>query len=386
MPPGPRRHALAQTTAWLTPRPAAAPITNGLAIAGEFSRASGLGEGARLMARAAEALGIPVWRIDIPDPVPRPGRQPPHIQEPPPGVPPEAPLVLHVNAPMLPLALLRLPRRIRANRRIIGYWAWELMDIPAAWHPALPCVNHIWTPSGFTATALEPLKPGQITAVPPALGLLPPRPSLLDRQAFGLPAGAVITLVPFSLASSMARKNPLAAIAAFRMAFGESPDHLLIVKAANAGDAPDDLRRIANWSQAANIRLETRVLSARDNHALTACADIVLSLHRAEGFGLCLAEAMLLGKPVIATGWSGNLEYMDASNAIPLPYRLIPARDPRGVYQGQWAEPDLHAAVQALRALADSPGQRARLGASAQQSLSAQLGAEPLRTALLALR
>jgi glycosyltransferase involved in cell wall biosynthesis len=118
-------------------------------------------------------------------------------------------------------------------------------------------------------------------------------------------------------------------------------------------------------------------------HALTAASDIVLSLHRSEGFGLVLAEAMLLGKPVIATGWSGNMTFMDAESAALVDYRLVPAQDPRQVYAGaSWAEPAQATAVAHLRRLADDAGERARLGASGQAMAMQRLDLGPLVAAL----
>ncbi len=133
-----------------------------------------------------------------------------------------------------------------------------------------------------------------------------------------------------------------------------------------------------------NIRLETRTLPPADALAFTAAADIVLSLHRSEGFGLVLAEAMRLGKPVVATGWSGNMDFMDESSAMLVPYRLIEARDPRGVYQApgaMWAEPDIAAAASMLRRLADDAGLRAALGARGRAA-AARLDGEALRAAV----
>jgi glycosyltransferase involved in cell wall biosynthesis len=136
----------------------------------------------------------------------------------------------------------------------------------------------------------------------------------------------------------------------------------------------------------ANIRLETRTLPTADLHALTASCDIVLSLHRSEGFGLVPAEAMLLGKPVVATGWSGNMAFMDASSAALVGYRLVPAEDPRHVYEGaSWAEPDQADAVAHLRRLADDAGARAALGARAREAAFARLGVDPLAAALRGL-
>jgi len=133
------------------------------------------------------------------------------------------------------------------------------------------------------------------------------------------------------------------------------------------------------------MRLDAVTLSPRRSESLTASADIVLSLHRSEGFGLVPAEAMLLGKPVIATGWSGNMDFMDAACAVPIGYRLVPASDPRGVYDvpgAVWAEADLDEAVVQLRLLADNPALRAEIGTRARAAALARLTTAPLAEAL----
>ena len=376
-----RRRAFAQATGWLAPRPSprGGPATHGIVVAGELTRASGVGETARLMAATATRLGLPVWTIDLPPLADaRPEIAPLASEPPPPGVP----LVLHVNAPMLPLALLRLPASVVRDRPIVGYWAWEMPEVPADWRPALPCVNQVWAPSRFTAAALEKLLPGRVSVVPPALAIVPPVASALDRSAFGLPEAAVVVLVSFNLASSFARKHPFGAIAAFRGAFGDRPDRILVLKVGHPEHAPADFIRLARMASAPNIRLDTRTLSPADRHALTACADIVLSLHRGEGFGLVLAEAMLLGKAVIATGWSGNTDFMDSTNAGLVGFRLVPARDDRSVYRGLWAEPDLAEAVTLLRRLADDADLRRDLGERARLSTLARLDGRSLTAAL----
>jgi glycosyltransferase involved in cell wall biosynthesis len=379
-----RRRIFARTTGWLAPKPLerTSPPQHGLVIAGELSRASGMGETARLMAVTATRLGLPVWTIDLPPPVDsRPEVAVTVSEAPPPGVP----LVLHVNAPMLPLALLRLPSAMTRDRPVIGYWAWEMPEVPPEWRPALSCVSQIWVPSHFTASVLEPLAPGRVRVVPPALAVVPPVASDRDRTTFGLPADAVVVLVSFNLASSFARKNPFAAIAAFRGAFGDRSDRILLLKVGHPEHAPADFARLAQMAHAPNIRIETHTLAPEDRHALTACADIVLSLHRGEGFGLVMAEAMLLGKPVVATGWSGNTDYMDGSNAALVGYRLVPARDDRSVYRGLWAEPDVAEAAVLLRGLADDAGLRRDMGERARTSALNRLDGRELTAALAAL-
>ena len=232
----------------------------------------------------------------------------------------------------------------------------------------------------------RPLTPGRIKIVPPPLAIVPPIPSTATRGDFGLPEHAVVTLVSFNLASSFVRKNPFAAIAAFRRAFGDRLDRILVLKVSHPEHAPADFARLTQTAQGPNIRIDTRILLPADRHALTNCADIVLSLHRGEGFGLVMAEAMLLGKPVVATGWSGNTDFMDSGNAALVPYRLAPAHDDRSVYRGLWAEPDVGEAAAILRALADNPSARRALGDRARSSALAQLNGRHLVDALRGLR
>jgi glycosyltransferase involved in cell wall biosynthesis len=386
-----RRALLARTTALIAPHPdpLPPPAREGVVVAGELARASGLGEAARLMRDAIGSLGVATWSVDIGVPIPGD----PRPDAAPDDVPDGAPLLLHANAPQVPWALLRLPRRLVKRRRVIGYWAWELPVVPESWRVGLPFVHEIWALSHFTATALRDwLPPGSaipVRTVPIPVAVSPPRPAPLGRADFGLPDGVVVVLVSFSLASSNVRKNPLGAVAAFRAAFGDRADRLLLLKIGNPDHFPEEAAALREAvAGAPNIRLETRSFPAAVRHALTACADIVLSLHRSEGFGLVPAEAMLLGRPVIATGWSGNMDFMDESSAALVGYRLVPARDPRGVFEAPgavWAEPDLGEAAAQLRRLADDPALRAAIGARGQAAARARLGAGPLAAALRAI-
>ncbi len=332
------------------------------------------------MAAAARRLGTEVWRVDIAPPVGTAAELPtPDDAIPPPG----APLAIHINPPQLALAFLREPRALQRGRRIIGCWYWELPVAPPDWRIGARFVHDVWAPSWFTADALEPLKPGRVRVVPPPLADAPPVPAHADRAAFGLPADAVITFVSFNLASSFARKNPLGAIAAFKEAFGNRPDRILLLKIGHPDHAPGDFERIKQAADAPNIRIETRSLPTAESHALTACCDIVLSLHRSEGFGLVPAEAMFLGKAAIATGWSGNMDFMSADTAALVGYKLIPVEDDRMVYRNSvWADPDIREAAQQLRRLADDADARLGLGARGQAHVRRVLTSAPLAAAL----
>lgn len=385
LPPQARRRALARGAALLAPRPdQPPPPVCGVAVGGEVGRASGLGEAARVVLHGLEALGLSPHRFQAGLGLPGEGAGAADAT-----VPPGAALLLHVNAPQLPLALLRLGRGKVRGRRIVGCWAWELPQVSDDWRPGAALVHEAWAPSRFTAAALEPLLPGRVRVVPYPVAARPPAPAPLDRAAFGLPPDAVVTLCAFSLASSFERKNPLAAIAAHRLAFGGRPDRILLLKVNASQHYPGDMARLHGAAAGApNIRFETRTLPAADHHALLAACDIALSLHRSEGFGLVPAEAMLLGKPVVATAWSGPMDFMDEGCAALVPFDLVPARDPRGVFEAPgavWAEARVSDAVSHLARLADDPGLRTRLGAAARSAAQGRLGLAPLAAALRGL-
>ena len=209
-----------------------------------------------------------------------------------------------------------------------------------------------------------------------------------DRAGFGLPRDAFIVLCAFNLASSFTRKNPLAAIAAFRAALGHNRDALLVLKVTGTAHYGEDLAQIrAAIGDAANIHLLTDDLPEPALRGLVAASDVILSLHRAEGFGLIPATGALLGKPVIATGWSGNLEFMSPASSALISYRLVPVTDSRGVYAikgAQWAEPDVEDAAAWLTRLFADSALRRQLGEAGRAHAQQALGMGPLQAALAA--
>jgi glycosyltransferase involved in cell wall biosynthesis len=334
------------------------PVT----IAGFLSEASGLGQGARAMADALSQAAIQTYPVDVTAAL-RGG----HLSRVPLSYVGPGSLIVHVNAPMLPWALLMLGRRISAVQRVIGYWAWEIPVLPPEWDRGFRFVHEIWAPSAFSARAMR--RPGgpAVHVVPYAVAA--PSPTKLDRQGFGIPDGCFVVLTVFNAASSVDRKNPLAAVRAFRAAFGDDPMRLLVIKTMqtrDAGPAWDELCQAI--SGAGNIRLIDGVMELPELHALMASADCLLALHRSEGFGLPIAETMLLGKPVVATAWSGNMDFMTPLNSCPVGFRLVPVRDRQRMFEVQgahWAEADIGEAAAALRDLANTPERCRALGAQA---------------------
>jgi glycosyltransferase involved in cell wall biosynthesis len=376
-----RRNAMSGLAARMVQKPCTAPpaTSNGVIVAGDIAGANGLAETARMihgsLARHGFARGLAP--LGLPSVVPG-------LRQ---ALPPDAAFLAVVNAPILPVALLRYPKAFLENRRVIGMWAWELPVLPKTWAHGARFAHEIWAPSHFTAAAVESIAPGRVRVVPYPLAATPLAVSG-DRAQFGLPADRLIVLTVFNLASSMERKNPLGAIAAFKAAFGARDDVLFVLKLSETEDYLDDLKLIqAAIGGAANIRLLTQTLPEAELRGLIAAADIVLSLHRSEGFGLIPAAAMLLGRAVVATGWSGNLDFMTPATSALVAHRLVPAIDPRGTYQvpgAIWAEPDVDDAVAALRRLAGDAAGRAAMGAAAALDVAAKIGEAPLLAALAA--
>jgi glycosyltransferase involved in cell wall biosynthesis len=377
-----RRALLRKIAGALAPRPDPRPAQacEPIYLAGALSTASGLGQAARLSLDTLRAAGRDVRGIDLSAALMQDGRIDGYAVPPAgSGVGPGT-IILQVSGFVMALAMLRLGRRCVRGKTIIGYWAWELPDLPPDWVEGLRFVHEIWVPSQFVAAAVARHTGLPIRVVPHPLPVARGSPA-------GGPAPAVLTvLVAFDMRSGFARKNPLAAIAAFRAAFGTDPGVRLIVKVSQAMAYPPGLQALrAAVAGAANIELTDRLLDGAGMAALLDRADIVLSLHRAEGFGLVLAEAMQRGKVVVATGWSGNADFLTAENSCPVGWRLVPALDPQGGYDHPnqcWAEPDIADAARLLRTLTD-PELRKRLGARAERDARTRFAPERFQESVM---
>lgn len=330
-----------------------------LRVVGLFGASHGIAASARKAVRAFEALGVPVESVDAT------GAQLGWLPRSRPALPP-GPWIFHVNAPEMMAALARLdPRRLKGPR--YGYWAWELPTAPPGWLRHAEAVDEIWAPSAYTAQAF---------AQAPAPVRVVPHPFFLEdyREVTPEPRTAAFQAVAlFDFNSSAARKNPEGIIAAFAKAFGDDPSARLVIKTQNGHlhrEALDRLRRTAP----ANVLLEDAVWPYGRVKGLIASSDVLISLHRAEGFGLTMAEAMALGTPVIATAWSGNLDFMDDGCALMVPVGQVAVEDPQGIYRGQtWAEPDIDAAAEALKLLRLKPELGRRLAEAGRRRVAERL-------------
>ncbi|WP_284944677.1 glycosyltransferase [Acidisoma cladoniae] len=266
-----------------------------------------------------------------------------------------------------------LPQAARAYR--IAYWAWELPDPPQDWAGCDSNVDEVWTPSVFSQTSLRRLIRKPVIVVPHYLGPQPAR--VRDAR------GPFTVLTMADTRSSLSRKNPAGAVRAFVAAFGPSPSARLLLKLSGRDDEVEAFTAMLGAEvRAANIEIIRAHLDDAGLSALYERADVLLSLHRAEGFGLPMLEALARGIPVVATGWSGNVDFTTEANSVLVPYELVAVQDPAAIYQGStWAEPDVTAAAEGLRMLHGEPAVYARMAAAALESVSTVMPQFPVVTA-----
>lgn len=249
----------------------------------------------------------------------------------------------------------------------IGYWFWELENFPDAWQYATHMVDEIWVATEFIAQAMR--KTGKkVVKIPFPLEFDLP-PEHMNKEYFGLSPKEFTFIFSFDFNSVSERKNPQATIKAFKRAFPQG-DHSvrLILKTMN-GSHYSQLKKNLEALIDKDPRIEIRDghLTQDEMRGLIRSSDCYISLHRAEGLGLGLAEAMYMGKPTIATGYSGNIEFMNFTNSILVPYTLVPI--PAGAYPNgkdqMWAEPNIAIAAEKMWQIAFDNAFKEKLGHSA---------------------
>jgi len=259
-----------------------------------------------------------------------------------------------------------------AQRYNIGFWFWELEQIPSEWMYAIESVDEVWVATDFIRDAIRKVTSKPVTKVPTPIEVNLSRP--YTRSEFGLPEDRFLFLFSFDFNSFVMRKNPEGAIAAFKSAFATTRGDVgLVIKSINGGNRPDKLREIQELVGGDERIIITDDFLSRDQvFGLESVVDAYVSLHRAEGLGLGLAESMYLGKPVIGTAYSGNLEFMDADNSCLVDYRLVPIRKGEYLYDHErfrWADPDLAQASRWMARLADDAEFRTRIAQRGQQDI-----------------
>lgn len=269
----------------------------------------------------------------------------------------------------------------------IGFWAWELPDFPAEWSMGLNFFDEIWTPSNFCAEAIAAAASIPVVKMPHAIA--PALASFSARKSLNLPPDKFIFLFVFDFCSVYERKNPSAIVEAFKKAFDNRGDVLLVIKSSNARIVPQKSAELKNAAKnSTNIRLIDGYLDKKDLNGLINECDCYVSLHRSEGFGLTIAEAMFFGKPVIATDYSATAEFVNVSNGFPVKFDLETLKEDYGHYRKDnvWANPSVEHAAELMRAVFENQQQAREIGAKAASDvrnlLSAEVVGEKMRNRL----
>jgi glycosyltransferase involved in cell wall biosynthesis len=365
--------------AHLVPETPGAPIairasvrSAGVTLVGYANAQSGIGEDVRVAALALREAGVPVSIFNV-----EPGAgtcQDEHSADAFISMRNLHDITMFCTTGMETAQLAaRQGKALLDGQRVVGYWPWELQHWPPEWAHAYDLVDEVWASSWHTYGAYAETCSKRVRHMPMAVTVEGSRG--LGRPDFRLPGGRFLFVFSFDGLSSFTRKNPLDCLRAFKMAFphGDEPVGLVVKAMRATGDNP-------YWGQVIKAAAEDHriilVSGTIDRLALLdlyrAC-DCFLSLHRAEGFGRGIAEAMLLGKPVITTGYSGNLDFTLAGTAALVDYRLHPLGPtdyPFGEGQS-WAQPDIDHAAWWMRRLVEDKVLRTRLAAAGQGLVAA---------------
>ncbi len=343
----------------------------GVNMAAHVNSEKGVGEGARATLRSIRAAQVPYRLIDFRDSSSsnlekvdaEPSQENPYDFN-----------LVHLNAD----TVFYFAKHIHPafwDRSNIGYWAWELRTFPPVWRESFCCFDEIWVPSTFCLDAVSRVSPIPVVRIPHSVQENIAYDTNCTRSGFGIGPDTFVLLFFFDFHSVMERKNPLGLLEAFRRAFTPEQDALLLIKCSGSDFDPSSRVRLQEACQGTNVRLYDAVISRPAVNSLMSICDTYVSLHRSEGFGLTLAEAMNMGKPVIATAYSGNMDFMTASNSFPVKYRLIEIEKNHGPYMKgcEWAEPDLDHAAELMRYIYAHRDQAAQVGKRAQQDVRSQL-------------
>ncbi|MGH8850394.1 MAG: glycosyltransferase [Casimicrobiaceae bacterium] len=348
---------------------------NGLSIVGYFSGEFGLAESVRALASTCLRRGIAASFRDAE--LELGSRQANRVMD---NMlserMPYKPVLFYLNPDALASVLLRLKERGELeNRYVIGYWYWEIDAFPRKWEKALGMVDEIWVATDFVLNIVKRATTRPVIKIPHAVDITLPRD--YRRSEFSLPEDRFIFLFTFDFGSYAERKNPQAVVEAFTRAFGSQDSRVgLVVKCSQGHKFPEKLDGLLGLARDdPRIVILDKLLSREDVYGLQSVCDAYVSLHRAEGLGLGMAECMAQGKPVIGTAYSGNMEFMNVDNSCLVDYRLIPLRPGQFIdYEPgwQWADADIDQAAGYMRRLVEDPKYRNRIADRAASDMAGQ--------------
>jgi glycosyltransferase involved in cell wall biosynthesis/SAM-dependent methyltransferase len=342
--------------------PSSAPaqeLTAGVNVAGYFRAELGIGEAARLLVGALRAQGVPYATTTYGATISR--QQHVFYDLRPHGAAYDINVVC-VNADSARQFAQDIGEMFFAGRHTAGFWFWEVERFPSVMHAAFDVVDEVWTATDFVASAVRAAGRKPVFTVPLPV-VVPVVPKGMTRDQLGLPDRFTFLQI-FDFSSIMERKNPHGLIEAFTRAFSPNEGPLLVLKAINGERWINERERLrAAAGNRSDIVIIDTYFSPEEKNALLQLCDCYVSLHRSEGLGLTMAEAMALGRPVIATGYSGNLHFMTPANSYLVNYVMskVPAGCDPYPETASWAEPDLDQAAQFMREVYERPaGARTR--------------------------
>lgn len=354
-------------------------------VVGDFESSTGLAEAARrqVLSLIESGVGVQVVPVDLDAPKAH-NRISPVISALPRGR--DAAIDIHYENTnefsRLADDVVRPPGR---TTYAIASWYWELPELPWDFRPSVERVDEIWVASEYVQHIFARVTDKPVTVIPAVVE--GETSTSYGRRHFDLPEGQVLYFYNFDASSSYARKNPMGLIRAFERAFApheRGREATLVLKAMRLEWFPELEKSLRRAMQGVNGVLLTEDLSPAEMTSLLATIDVYVSLHRSEGFGLGMAEAMRLGKPVIATAYSANVDFATAANSLQVGFRLVPITDNdhrfhpamTGLYRaGQiWADPDLEQAARWMRHLHDRPRERQRVGDAARHTILSEFG------------
>jgi glycosyltransferase involved in cell wall biosynthesis len=360
------------------------PRPFGVNLVGYLGADLGLGVAARRLQRALEDAGVPQAQVSY-------DRTSSHVRQPSAG---ELHAPYHFNLMLitpeqLPLFVADVGQDFLAGHHNIGLWYWECDVLTPRQQVSFAFVQEVWAATRYLCETFEAAQRVPVRRIPPALVFDEPQVGPTDRERLGLDDRFTF-LFSFDYLSVVERKNPAGLAEAYRRAIPD-PDGgtRLVLKSINGHLFPEQRERLLDSvSDRADIDVWDALLPAQERLALMALADCYVSLHRAEGLGLTMAEAMAVGTPVIATGYSGNLDFMPEGSALLVPARIVEV-GPDQYYpaHGHWAEPDVDEAAALMRRVVQDGGLRERLSREGRQALrpfSFEAAGTAAREALLA--
>ncbi|MEM7346826.1 MAG: glycosyltransferase family 4 protein, partial [Chloroflexota bacterium] len=344
---------------------ALAPL--GLNVLGYLRDETGVGQVARAILKSLDEQGIPVTQTAVKGNTTWGGDN--SVLRLPTGNPHSINLI-KINADQLPRVYQDVGPHFFQDKYNIGFWSWELSTFPEMWHDRFQYLDEIWVNSSFVQASIAAVSP--IPVINMRVPVVPRAPSQLTRADLDLPTNKKIFLFVFDAASYIERKNPFGLINAYRKAFEPHfEDTLLVIKVNNLQKNPDVAQRLQKEIKQVSGLLINRRLPEDQLNGLFHNCDAYVSLHRAEGFGFTLPEAMLLGKPVIGTAYSGTTDYMTSANSYLVPYELIEIDQDYGPYHkgNIWAEPNITTAAHLMQQVVEAPEEAQQRGALARQDI-----------------